>query len=151
VVQRRRELYGETFGLVGALGTAFGATLPIVGKGYVERLIFMNVGNAALGAAAEFRPYWNTLTPTSDATLRTGEPVFPQVREGTGVRGDMQISVANAPLEIVGPFWAEPEGRRMGFSVYNHGANGAMMSVLLVWRPSDAEQSDEPLRRVGDR
>ena len=151
IIQRRREVYGDTLGLVPATGTRWGATLPIPGKGYIERMILTAVGDAAAGSGGIWRPWWVEGIPTSSGTLEAGEPVFPYSQRSGNTRGNIYAASGGGAFVLVGPFWGEPEGRRIGLSCYNMGANAMVMAISVVWRPSDAEQSDERLRRVGDR
>ena len=148
---RGLQVYGETFGPVPGSSTRWGAMLPVAGKGWIERLYLMATGAGVVGSQTIWRPFWNDNIPTTDLQLRAGELLFAHAKTTGTPSGDLVLGVDGAPFELRGPFWFEPEGRRLTWSVYNTGANTMNLSALMVWRPSDAESSDEPQRRAGDR
>lgn len=150
MIQRRREVYGEMLGLVGGTSTAWGATLPIVGKGYIERILLMAQGDSVSASAVVWRPWWVGAIPTTNAELWRGEALFPYAQREGNDRGNVYSGSGGPPLVLEGPFWYEPEGRRLGLSVTNMGSANLVCGVTIFWRPSDAEQSNERLRRVGD-
>lgn len=125
--------------------------MPVAGKGYIERLYMHGGGYAALGSALTFGFWLLDAVPTSAATLEAGESMFPYSGAAGAASGYFTITADGSPAVLEGPFWFEPDGRRIAVGVYNNGANSMWPSVQAIWRPSDAEQSDEQLRRVGDR
>lgn len=150
-LQRLRQLYGTTFGVCPGTTWRWSATLPVAGKGYIERLYLHGGGYSALGNSLTFSFNMLDTVPTTTAELDVGEMMFPYVGSPGAAPGYFTITADGSPAIIRGPFWFEPNGRRFAVGVYNNGANSMWPSMQIVWRPSDGEQSDEPLRRVGDR